>query len=222
MKKIIIAIDGPAGAGKSTIAKKIASILKIKYIDTGAMYRAITLKLIKLKTNLSETDKIQEILQSTQIDFMNEAIYLDGENVNLQIRSPEINNSVSAVSAIGIVREKLVAIQRQIGQSKSIVMDGRDIGTNVFPDADYKVFLTASIEERAYRRWLEMKEKGFQTSIEDIRQDLIKRDQGDMEREINPLCKSKDAIEIDTTGKDTRRVVEEILLYIKEKNNVII
>ncbi len=216
MKKMIIAIDGPAGAGKSSIAKRIASEMGIEYIDTGAMYRAVTLKLIRLKCSLNDTDRIKEILDMTDIDFFSDHIYLDGENVSSMIRTSEVNRYVSEVSAIPIVRNKLVTFQRAIGKNKSIIMDGRDIGTNVFPDADYKFFLTASLEERTFRRWLEIKEKGFDDSLQDIQREIEKRDKADMERELNPLCKSEEAIEIDTTGKNMDKVVEEMLFYLKE------
>ncbi len=214
MEKIIIAIDGPAGAGKSSIAKKIASELGIEYIDTGAMYRAVTLKLIRLKCSFNDITRISKILNVTEIDFLNDTIYLDGEIVNAKIRTSEVNSSVSAVSAIPTVRKKLVAFQRQIGKSKSIIMDGRDIGTNVFPDANYKFYLTASLEERTLRRWLEIREKGFNESRQEVRKEIERRDQADMARELNPLCKSDDAIVIDTTGKDMDRVVKEMLIHL--------
>ncbi|NLK73657.1 MAG: (d)CMP kinase [Clostridiales bacterium] len=216
MKNIIIAIDGPAGAGKSTIAKIIAGKLGIEYIDTGAMYRAITLKLYQLRCDLNDEVSINQILEDTRIDFIKNSIFLDGKNVDEEIRTPMINENVSLVASLKIVRQKLVAIQQNIGKNKSIIMDGRDIGTYVFPHAHYKFFLTASVEERAYRRWKEMQEKGFQVNIKDIKEDIMKRDDMDTHREINPLYKASDAIEIDTTGKTMEVVVNEILSYIKK------
>lgn len=216
MKNIIIAIDGPAGAGKSTIAKIIAGKLGIEYIDTGAMYRAITLKLYQLRCDLNDEEKINQILEETSIDFIKNSIFLDGKNVDEEIRKPMINEKVSIVASLKKVRQKLVAIQQNIGKNKSIIMDGRDIGTYVFPHAHYKFYLTASVEERAYRRWKEMQEKGFHVNIKEIKEEIMKRDDMDIHREINPLFKASDAIEIDTTGKTMEVVVNEILSYIKE------
>lgn len=207
-----IAIDGPAGAGKSTIAKTIAAKLSYEYIDTGAMYRAMTLKLIKLNRH---GDEIKDVLDDTHINFINNCIFLDGQNVDQEIRTPEVNEKVSAISAQKIVREKLIDIQRKIGKEKNVIMDGRDIGTNVFPKATYKFYITATAKERAYRRWIEMKNKGFSINLKEVELEIKKRDQMDMERKHNPLCKADDAIEIDTTGKTKEEVVKEILSYIK-------
>ncbi|MCG8485509.1 MAG: (d)CMP kinase [Clostridia bacterium] len=210
-----IAIDGPAGAGKSTIAQLIARELRIEYIDTGAMYRAITLKLLRCSCDLNDIGSIKSIMEHTIIDFKENNIFLDGENVNESIRMPDVNKKVSQVASIPLVRKKLVAIQRGIAKSKSVIMDGRDIGTNVLKDAEFKFYLTASVEERAVRRWEEMDKKGLEVSLDKIKQEINNRDTHDMQRKINPLKKAKDAIEVNSTGKSIEDVVKEILSYIK-------
>lgn len=220
MKKFSIAIDGPAGAGKSTIAKIIAQRLKIEYIDTGAMYRAITLKAIRRGINISNIYEIIDLLNETDINFMNGRVYLDGEDVSEEIRLPEIGRFVSQVAAIKEVREKLVAIQRNIAKNKSVIMDGRDIGTNVLKDADIKIFLVASVEERAKRRYKELLEKGIEVSYDDIVKEIEKRDHIDSTREVNPLKKADDAIVVNNTNKSLEEVVEEILNIVYKKVEV--
>ncbi|WDU84144.1 (d)CMP kinase [Caloramator sp. Dgby_cultured_2] len=217
MKKFSIAIDGPAGAGKSTIAKIIAQRLKIEYIDTGAMYRAITLKIIRNGTDINNIDEIIELLEKTDINFINGRVYLDGEDVSEEIRLPEIGKLVSQVAAIKEVREKLVAIQRDIAKNKSVIMDGRDIGTNVLKDAEIKIFLVASVEERAKRRYKELLEKGIEVSYDDIVKEIEKRDYIDSTREVNPLRKADDAIVVNNTNKTLEEVVEEILNIVCKK-----
>ena len=210
--KIRIALDGPSGAGKSTIAKKIANELNIDYIDTGAMYRAIAYKLkVKGDVNLEDEAELRQVLDSTLIDFDKGSTLLDGQVVNDEIRTPEATKMASLCSAIPAVREKLVALQRKMGQEKSVVMDGRDIATNVLKDAEYKFFMTASAEERADRRYKEMMAKGMDASYEEVLNDIIQRDHNDMTRELNPLRKADDAIEIDTTGMNIDEVVEAII-----------
>ncbi|CCJ33323.1 MULTISPECIES: (d)CMP kinase [Caloramator] len=220
MKKFSIAIDGPAGAGKSTIAKIIAQRLKIEYIDTGAMYRAITLKIIRNGTDINNIDEIIELLEKTDINFINGRVYLDGEDVSEEIRLPEIGKLVSQVAAIKEVREKLVAIQRDIAKNKSVIMDGRDIGTNVLKDAEIKIFLVASVEERAKRRYKELLEKGIEVSYDDIVKEIEKRDYIDSTREVNPLRKADDAIVVNNTNKTLEEVVEEILNIVCKKVEV--
>jgi len=206
-----VAIDGPSGAGKSTIAKKVAAALKIDYIDTGAMYRAVAYKMLQTGVGLEDSSCLTEMLAETDIDFVKGDILLDGEAVNDKIRTPDVSKMASDSSAIPVVREKLVALQRNMGSVKSVIMDGRDIGTNVFTDAKYKFFLTASVRERARRRWLELAEKGQTITQEKVEADIAERDHNDSTRALNPLRKADDAIEIDTTAMSIEEVVKTIL-----------
>ncbi|SKC72983.1 (d)CMP kinase [Maledivibacter halophilus] len=215
MNKIAIAIDGPAGAGKSTIAKEIANINNLLYIDTGAMYRAATLKLLNSNISFDDKEKIEKILKNTKIEFSNGNIILDDINVNEEIREPRINESVSKVAAMPFIREILVSLQRGIAKDNNVIMDGRDIGTRVLPDAKYKFFLTASIEERAERRYKELIEKGYQCSYEETVDEIAHRDKLDSERTVDPLRKAEDAIIIDTTGKSINEVIDIILNIIR-------
>ena len=214
-----IAIDGPSGAGKSTIAKIVAEKMGIDYIDTGAMYRAIGLKMVSEGVSREDTEEAaaarQEVLDRTEIDFDSGVITLDGEDVSGKIRTPEISIAASDYSRFPEVRTKLVAIQREIGHRKSVVMDGRDIGTNVFTDAQYKFFLTATPEERTHRRVKELLEKGEDVSYEATLEDIKKRDYNDTHRKLNPLAKADDAIEVDTTDMTIEEVVQTILDQIK-------
>lgn len=205
-----IAIDGPAGSGKSTVAKKIAKKLNIIYIDTGAMYRAITLK-------LKDIDKkyYQEACNNTNIEFINNKIFLDGKDVSSQIRSEEISKLTSDISKIDFVRKKLVSIQKEIADKNSVVMEGRDITTVVLPDADYKFYLNASPEIRAKRRTLQLKEKGLNADYEAILRDIKKRDNNDIKRENSPLKVADDAIVIDSSNLTADESIEKILSYIR-------
>lgn len=209
-----IAIDGPSGAGKSTIAKIVAERMGIDYIDTGAMYRAIGLKMMNEGVSREDTEEAaaarQEVLDRTDIDFDKGVITLDGEDVSGKIRTPEVSIAASDYSAFPEVRSKLVAIQREIGHRKSVVMDGRDIGTNVFTDAQYKFFLTATPEERARRRVKELLEKGEDVSYEETLEDIKKRDYNDSHRKLNPLARADDAIEVDTTDMTIEEVAAAI------------
>jgi len=213
--KIRIAIDGPSGAGKSTIAKRVAKLLRIDYIDTGAMYRAIGYKILQQQIDLDDKEALNQLLVQTEIDFTAGNIVLDGEIVNDKIRTPEISKMASDASALQEVREKLVALQRKMGQVKSVVMDGRDIGTNVLTDAEFKFYMTASSAERAQRRWLELKEKGETADLAQVEADIIQRDHNDSTRKLNPLKKAEDAIELDTTGMTIEEVTQKILEVIK-------
>ena len=208
-----IAVDGPSGAGKSTIAKIVAKKLNIDYIDTGAMYRAIGLKMMNggISREEGDTEERQKVLDDTTIDFDAGVILLDGEDVSGLIRTPEVSMAASDYSRLPEVREKLVAIQREIGHRKSVVMDGRDIGTNVFPDAQYKFFLTATAEERAKRRVAELIEKGQDVDYEATLEDIKQRDYNDSHRKLNPLKMADDAIEIDTTDMSIEEVTQAIL-----------
>lgn len=215
MNNLVIAIDGPAGAGKSTIAKIIADKLNINYIDTGAMYRAVTLKCLQNKVNIENEDEVIELAKKTVIDFKENNIYLDGNVVNEEIRTIEVTNNVSNVAKIKEVRYLMVDVQREIGTRNSVILDGRDIGSYVFPNADYKFFLIATPKERGSRRYKELVAKGVEVKLQDVIDDIIKRDEIDSSREFAPLVKAEDAIEIDTTGKSIDDVVESVLNKIK-------
>jgi len=215
-KRLVIAIDGPAGAGKSTVAKKVADILNIEYIDTGAMYRAFTLKVLKSNIDINNLEEMLRLLESTTIEFRNRHIYLDGTRVDEEIRSNTISNSVSQIAKIKEVREKMVKLQQQLAKSNNVIMDGRDIGTTVLPDANYKFFITASVEERAMRRYKELVEKGISNiTVEQILEEIKKRDEIDSNREFSPLRKSPDAYVIDTTNKTVDETVQEIISIIE-------
>lgn len=211
-----IAIDGPSGAGKSTIAKAVASRLGIDYIDTGAMYRAVGYKMDRDKVPFESGEALNAMLADTDIDFVSGDIVLDGQVVNDLIRTPEVSMLASQCSQIPEVREKLVEIQRGMGARKSVIMDGRDIGTNVLKDAEYKIYLTASAEERANRRFKELQEKGEDQSYEEVLADIKARDHNDMTRELNPLRKADDAIEVDSTSMTIDEVVDAIIGYIEQ------
>jgi cytidylate kinase len=209
-----IAIDGPSGAGKSTIAKRLAVELGIDYIDTGAMYRAIALKIQQTETDFENDEAgLSAMLSRTTVDFDKGRTLLDGEDVSLLIRTPEITELASKSSAYSIIREKLVALQRKMGEEKPVIMDGRDIGTNVFPNAEFKFYMTASAEERAKRRFKELIVKEPDTKYEDVLAAIVERDKNDSERELNPLKMADDAtlIETDKLG------VEEVTRLLKDK-----
>lgn len=211
MDKILrIAVDGPSGAGKSTIAKAVAKKLNIDYIDTGAMYRAVGYKMLQKGVALTDIEGLQNMLDHTEIDFSQGNIYLDGTIVNDVIRTQEISKQASDCSAIGIVRKKLVDLQQKMGESKSVIMDGRDIGTVVFPDAEYKFYVTASAEERARRRYEELAAKGQDVNYDQVLIDINTRDHNDSTREITPLRKADDAVEVDTTEMNIEEVVAHI------------
>lgn len=216
MNKIVIAIDGPAGAGKSTIAKIIARELNINYIDTGAMYRALTLKALKNRISFDDKDLLISLLSNTDIDYYNNHIFLDGKIVDNEIRKNEVSKNVSKIAKIKEIRVKLVEIQRKIASNKSVIMDGRDIGSYVLPNADFKFYVTASVEERSYRRYKELISKNVKISFEQVKEEIKQRDEIDKNREFSPLIKSKDAILIDTTKKTVEECVNEILNIIKK------
>ena len=216
-----IAIDGPASSGKSTIAKIIAKQLNLVYIDTGAMYRSITYHIIKNNIGTDDEQRIKEILNNLEISFQEhwegQRVYINGHDITSQIRSKEVNQHVSEISALRCVREYLVRQQQQIAYNHSVIMDGRDIGTIVLKNADYKFYLVASSRIRAERRVAENIEKGFsKQSIDEVEQSIIDRDHYDMNREISPLTKADDAIEIDTTYLTIQEVVNKLLDIIKK------
>jgi len=212
---MIIAIDGPAGSGKSTIAKLVAKDMGLVYLDTGAMYRIVTLKALNEgilgNDGLNELEKIKKLLDDLNIDIRENGFYLDDVDVSEEIRKPVVSENVSDVAAIREVREKMVDLQRKFSESKNVILDGRDIGTVVFPNADIKIYLVADLKERAERRYREMLEKGQKVSFEEIYKNIADRDKLDSTREITPLKKAADAVEVDTTAKSIEEVKKEIL-----------
>lgn len=208
---IRIAIDGPGGAGKSTIAKLVGDKLGLEYIDTGAMYRAVGLKLTRTGIKPDDLISISNILEETTIDFVNGKIILDGDDVSDIIRTQEISKFASIYSQIPEVRSKLVDIQRRIAAGKSVIMDGRDIGTNVLTDAELKVFLTADSMVRARRRYDEFRSKGIKANLDDIHEEIKDRDYQDMNRKLNPLVQAEDAIRLDTSDMTIDEVVNTIV-----------
>jgi len=223
-KGTAIAIDGPAAAGKSTVARKIADKLNYIYIDTGAMYRALTLKALNNDIDPNNEDELYQLLLDTTIKLtqaeQTQRVLLDDTDVTEAIRNEEVTNNVSTVAKHRLIREEMVERQRQFVQENNIVMDGRDIGTHVIPDADVKVFLIASVEERAQRRYIENKQKGFNPDLEKLKQEIAERDRFDTEREVSPLVRAEDAVELDTTSLSIDEVVVEILKIVERKGGI--
>jgi len=209
---MIIAIDGPSGAGKSTVAKLLSDKLSFEYIDTGAMYRALAYKAYINKIDISEenADEISKMLDSTTVDYYNNNIYLDGQNVEGLIRDEIISIHASKISALGIVRKKMVDLQRKIAENKNVILDGRDIGTVVFPDADFKFFVTASEEVRAVRRYNQLINGNKDIVFENILADIKKRDEQDSSRKISPLKMADDAILIDTSYMSLEEILNKL------------
>ena len=209
-----VAIDGPAGAGKSTIAKRVAKELGFVYVDTGAMYRALAIHFIKNGIKTEETQKIVEACKEAEVTIGYEGgvqqVYLNGENVTGMLREEAVGNMASVSSAIKEVRAKLLELQRGLAMTKDVVMDGRDIGTHILPHADVKVYLTASVETRAKRRYLELQEKGIACDLQEIACDIAERDHRDMNREIAPLKQAEDAVFIDSSDMTIDEVTETI------------
>ena len=215
MSTVNIAIDGPAGAGKSTIAKLAAEKLGFIYVDTGAMYRAMALKCIRNGVASSEEDKVSDICSGCDIDIKYENgeqnVLLDGENVNSLIRTEEVSQMTSAISVYQKVREKLLLLQRNVAKNNNVIMDGRDIGSNVLKDADVKIYLTASVQTRAKRRYKKKKKKGMDVSLADIEKDIEERDYRDMHREIAPLVVAENATIIDSSDMTIEQVTDKIV-----------
>ncbi len=222
MKPYVVAIDGPAGAGKSTLAKRLAKELNIAYIDTGAMYRACALYAIESGINPKvDSPQLRSLLETAEIDFRTvkgeQKIFLNDIDVSREIREPHISTGASDISALPFVRDMLVTMQRNLAKGKSVLMDGRDIGTNVFPNAQVKVFLTADVKERANRRFLELQEKGDDSTYEKVLEDMIARDEQDKNRAYAPLRQAEDAYLLDTTEMDLEQSFSALCRYAQEK-----
>lgn len=217
MREFIVTVDGPAGSGKSTIAKIIAKKYGFTYLDTGAMYRMIALYALENSISLDDTEAVEDMLKNTKLDIIGNQFFLNGKDVSEEIRTPRVSAIVSPVSAIKEVRVKLVDLQREISKGKSVILDGRDIGTVVFPNGDVKIFLVASPEERAKRRLKEYEEKGVEANYESVLASIKERDYLDSTRKESPLKKAEDAHEIDSSTMSIDEVVEAISKYIDEK-----
>lgn len=219
-KRIRIAIDGPAAAGKSTVAKNIAKRLSFVYIDTGAMYRALTLKALQENVDIKDEASLVQLLQTTKIELLqstsNQKVLLDGRDVTEEIRKESVSNAVSFVAEHARVREALVKKQRELAENDNVVMDGRDIGTHVLPEAELKVFLIASVEERAKRRHKENVEKGYESDLNKLIEEIKERDERDSNRKTSPLVQAEDAIAIDTTSLSIEEVEEKILQLLNQ------
>ena len=217
----IIAVDGPSGTGKGTITKLVAEKFDFQYLDTGAMYRCVTLKMINEKVSLENEEKIEEILKNIKIDLNGDKIYLDDTDVSKRIREEDVTNLVSQVSHIPIVRTSMVELQRRISEGKKVILDGRDIGTNVFPNAEVKIYLDASSEERAKRRFKQNKEKGIDIPFEEVKKNIEFRDINDKNSKVGALKKAEDAIYIDTTNLSIKQVERKVIKIIKKKQKLI-
>ena len=217
----VVAIDGPAGSGKGTITKLVGAKEGLINIDTGAMYRCVTLNMLNEKIELEETEKIKELLQKIKIEFKTEneqdKVYLNGEDVTKQIREKAVNEKVSQVSHLIEVRENITNLSRQVAEGKKVIMEGRDIGTNVFPKAEIKIYLDATAEERAKRRYLQNQEAKIEMEYDEILQNIKMRDKNDMEKEIGALKKAPDAVYIDSSNLSITQVKDKIIEIIKEK-----
>lgn len=221
MKHIVVAVDGPAGAGKSSVCKEVAKKLNITYIDTGAMYRACALMALETGVDVRrETPMMRRMFEDFDLRFENnkstQKVILNDVDITREIREPHISNGASYISAIPYVRDKMVEIQRKMAENCSVLMDGRDIGTNVFPNADVKIFLTAKPEQRAKRRFDELIKKGVKTTFEEVLDEINKRDKNDSEREYAPLKVAEDAVVIDTTDFTFSQSVEAVLSHISK------
>lgn len=208
---IQIAIDGPAGSGKSTISKAVAKKLKINYLDTGAMYRICTLNVLNKEIDLNSDEEIIKATENINISIQKGRFFLNDQDVTKAIRTEKVSKNVSRVASILEVRQQMVILQKEIAKKNDVIMDGRDIGTHVLPDADYKFYLNASIDERARRRYKEQKENNKDVTFEDIKSSIVKRDKLDMNRDHAPLIKADDALEIDTTNMTIDEVIHLII-----------
>lgn len=221
MKKLIVAIDGPAGAGKSTVAKRLAEELGYTYMDTGAMYRAFAWKVMQEAIDLADEKILRKVLQETKIDLKKDngrlKVFLDGVDITDRIRTPELSQTASKVSTLRAVRERMVELQRAMGREGGVVVEGRDIGTVVFPKAEVKIYLDASSEERARRRFEELRAQGKEINLKETLKEMDERDRRDQEREVAPLRKAEDAVVIDSTQLDAEGVMERIMQEVTNK-----
>src|SRR5918992_1569855 len=222
---MIVAIDGPSGAGKSTLAKRVAKAMRFTYLDTGAIYRALALKILRRGVDLNDTAALSAIVNDTDIDLRESngqlQVFLDGEDVSASIRTPEVSQMASRVSALAMVRHRLLDLQRALGRRGNVVAEGRDIGTVVFPEAQVKIYLDASIEERARRRCDELRAAGREVSLTETINEMEERDRRDSERDIAPLRKAVDAVAVDSSGLTADGVAEKVLQLIKSKSSKI-
>ena len=220
---MIVAIDGPSGAGKSTLAKRVAKELRFTYLDTGAIYRALALKILRRRVDLNDTAALSAIVQDSDIDLRGQngqlQVILDGQDVSALIRTPEVSQMASKASAIPMVRHRLLHLQRELGRRGNVVAEGRDIGTVVFPDAQVKIYLDASIEERARRRCHELRAAGQEVSLAETISEMKERDKRDSERDIAPLRKADDALAVDSSGLTADGVAEKVLQLIKSESS---
>ena len=220
---MIVAIDGPSGAGKSTLAKRVAKELRFTYLDTGAIYRALALKILRRRVDLKDTAALSAIVQDSDIDLRGRdgqlQVILDGQDVSALIRTPEVSQMASKASAIPMVRHRLLHLQRELGRRGNVVAEGRDIGTVVFPDAQVKIYLDASIEERARRRFHELRAAGREASLAETISEMKERDKRDSERDIAPLRKAEDAFAVDSSGLTVDGVAEKVLQLVKSESS---
>ncbi len=218
---MIIAIDGPSGAGKSTLAKRLARELGFTYMDTGALYRALALKVLRQGVDLADDARMAELLSSTAIDLREERgkleVLMDGQDVAGDIRTPEVSQTASKASALGSVRARLLELQRDLGKRGSVVAEGRDIGTVVFPDAEVKIFLDASVGERARRRYQELRAAGRSVQLEETLREMAERDRRDSERDLAPLCQAADAVRVDSSAVDAEQVAAMVLDLVNQR-----
>ncbi len=219
----VVAIDGPAGSGKGTITKIVGQKMNLVNIDTGAMYRCVSLYMLRNNIKFEDAEKIEKMLKNIKIEFKNEEkeekVFLNGEDVSKKIREKEVNEIVSQVSHIPVIRKNMSNLQRQMGLKTDVIMEGRDIGTNVFPDADVKIYLDASAAERANRRLKQNKEKGIKVPYEEVLANILFRDNNDKTSDVAPLRQAEDAIYVDSTKLTIEEVCEKIINIIKEKKN---
>ena len=221
MMGFIVAVDGPAGSGKGTITKKVAEKMNLTYIDTGAMYRCVTLECLNKDILPEELEKIENVLNNIDIKFQKDGekdlVFLNGENVTEEIRTTKVNSNVAKFAAVKIIRDKMTPLQRDMGKIVDVIMEGRDIGTVVFPDADVKVFLDCSMEERANRRYKQNIEKGIECTYEEVYESIKERHRLETERDVAPFVQAEDAIYLDSTNLTIEEVVEKIVKIIEEK-----